>query len=129
MKLIICFLCGASTDFLPQLFASNVVLPMLCYVYWTTDIHPDHETAINSATLAGCIVGQVVFGMLADAFGRRKMYGIELIILAGGTLGFVMSSTGYNGSMNVVSWLIFWRFISGIGVGADYPLSAVITSE
>jgi PHS family inorganic phosphate transporter-like MFS transporter len=102
---------------------------MLGYVYWNTDTNSDHETAINSATLAGCIVGQTTFGALADRWGRRKMYGLELIILAVGTFGFVMASTGYNGSMNVVSWLIFWRFISGIGIGADYPLSAVITSE
>jgi PHS family inorganic phosphate transporter-like MFS transporter len=102
---------------------------MLGFVYWNSDVHSDHETAINSATLAGCIVGQIIFGALADHWGRRKMYGFELIILAVGTFGFVMASAGYNGSMNIVSWLIFWRFISGIGIGADYPLSAVITSE
>jgi MFS transporter, PHS family, inorganic phosphate transporter len=102
---------------------------MLGYVYWNSDVHSDHETAINSATLAGCIVGQIIFGALADHWGRRKMCGFEFIILAVGTFGFVMASTGYNGSMNIVSWLIFWRFISGIGIGADYPLSAVITSE
>lgn len=102
---------------------------MLGFVYWNGDVQSDHETAINSATLAGCIVGQIIFGALADHWGRRKMYGFELIILAVGTFGFVMASTGYNGSMNIVSWLIFWRFISGIGIGADYPLSAVITSE
>jgi MFS transporter, PHS family, inorganic phosphate transporter len=102
---------------------------MLGFVYWNSDVHSDHETAINSATLAGCIVGQIIFGALADHWGRRKMYGFELIILAVGTFGFVMASAGYNGSMNIVSWLIFWRFISGIGIGAGYPLSAVITSE
>ena len=63
------------------------------------------------------------------------MYGYELIILAVGTVGFTMASTGYKSmglsqhhSMNVMSWLIFWRFISGIGIGAGCPLSAVITS-
>jgi PHS family inorganic phosphate transporter-like MFS transporter len=125
----ITILYGSLIEIPPQLFASNVVLPMLGYVYWTNDTHPDHETAINSATLAGCIVGQIAFGIFADAWGRRKMYGIELILLAAGTLGFLTSSTGYDNSMNVVSWMIFWRFLSGVGIGADYPLSSVITSE
>jgi MFS transporter, PHS family, inorganic phosphate transporter len=112
-----------------KLFASNVVLPMLGFVYWTDDTKPGHETAINNATLAGCILGQVVFGILADFWGRRKIYGIELLILLAGTIGFAMSASGFGRSMNVISWIIFWRFVSGVGIGADYPLSAVITSE
>ena len=74
----------------------------------------------------------ISFGVLADKFGRRKLYGIVLMILIGGTLGLVMSSPGYTplnqiegmnpleidwtktGSMNIVGWLIFWRFVSGM---------------
>lgn len=57
------------------------------------------------------------------------MYGVELTLLITSTLGVVMSSTGAHHSMDVFSWLIWWRILVGIGVGADYPLSAVITSE
>ena len=113
----------------PQLFASNVVLPMLAYVYWNTDVDPAKDTAINSVTLAGCIFGQLLFGVMGDVYGRRKMYGVELLIIVGATLGVAMSSTGADDSMNVIGWLLFWRFVAGVGVGADYPLSAVITSE
>ena len=31
--------------------------------------------------------------------------------------------------MNVINVLIVWRVIMGIGIGGDYPLSAVISSE
>ncbi|KAI9839526.1 MAG: hypothetical protein M1819_002152 [Sarea resinae] len=61
--------------------------------------------------------------------GRKKMYGLELLLVIGATLGVVMCSTGEHNSMNVFAWLIWWRIVVGIGVGADYPLSAVITSE
>ncbi len=71
----------------------------------------------------------VIFGFLADKNGRKKMYGVELVLLITSTLGVVMSSTGENGSMNIYAWFIWWRICVGIGVGADYPLSAVITSE
>lgn len=111
------------------LFASNIVTPMIAYVYWRDDLSNRRNVHINLATLSGTMLGQVIFGFLADKYGRKKMYGFELIILITATLGVVMSSEGAEGSMSVFAWLIWWRIIVGIGVGADYPLSAVITSE
>ncbi|KAJ6106671.1 hypothetical protein N7512_010188 [Penicillium capsulatum] len=111
------------------LFASNIALPMISYVYWKDEVSSLRLTCINIATLAGTLFGMVLFGFLADKYGRKKMYGAELLLLITATLGVVMSSNGENGSMNVYGWLIWWRICVGIGVGADYPLSAVITSE
>ncbi|OQD81328.1 hypothetical protein PENANT_c028G06038 [Penicillium antarcticum] len=111
------------------LFANNIALPMISYVYWRNDISSLRLTCINISTLAGTLLGQVAFGFLADKNGRKKMYGVELVLLITATLGVVMSSRGEDGSMNVYGWLIWWRICVGIGVGADYPLSAVITSE
>ncbi|KAL4763619.1 phosphate transporter [Aspergillus foveolatus] len=111
------------------LFASNIALPMISYVYWREDTSSFRLTCINIATLSGTLLGQVMFGYLADRNGRKKMYGVELALLIASTLGVAMSSEGTHGSMSVFAWLIWWRIIVGIGVGADYPLSAVITSE
>ncbi|KAL4744078.1 major facilitator superfamily domain-containing protein [Aspergillus similis] len=111
------------------LFASNIALPMISYVYWHDDTSSFRLTCINIATLGGTLLGQVLFGYLADRNGRKKMYGVELALLIASTLGVAMSSEGAHGSMSVFAWLIWWRIIVGIGVGADYPLSAVITSE
>lgn len=102
---------------------------MIAYVYWQNDVSSFRLTCINIATLTGTLVGQVLFGFLADKKGRKQMYGMELVLLIGATLGVVMSSTGHDGSMSIYAWLIWWRIIVGIGVGADYPLSAVITAE
>lgn len=102
---------------------------MIAYVYWNAEVSSFRLTCINIATLTGTLAGQVLFGFLADMKGRQKMYGMELILLIGATLGVVMSSRGTNGSMSVYGWLLWWRIIVGIGVGADYPLSAVITAE
>jgi PHS family inorganic phosphate transporter-like MFS transporter len=38
-------------------------------------------------------------------------------------------STGANKSMRIRWWIIFWRFFMGLGIGAEHPLSAVITAE
>ena len=111
------------------LFVSNIVLPMISYVYWRDDTSSSQAMKINIATLAGTMLGQIAFGYLADRYGRKKMYGVELVTLIVATLGVVMSSEGAEHSMSVFGWILSWRIIVGIGVGADYPLSAVITSE
>ena len=102
---------------------------MIAYVYWKTEVSSLKETSINIATLAGTLFGQVLFGVLADKNGRKKMYGVELVVIITATLGVAMSSDGAESSMSVFAWLIWWRIVVGIGVGADYPLSAIITSE
>jgi PHS family inorganic phosphate transporter-like MFS transporter len=102
---------------------------MIAYVYWNTEVSSIREASINIATLAGTLFGQVLFGVLADKNGRKKMYGIELVVIITATLGVAMCSNGTDNSMNVFSWLIWWGIVVGIGVGADYPLSAIITSE
>lgn len=111
------------------LFASNIALPMLAYVYWPEEVSSIRLTHINLATLTGTMFGQFFFGVLADKLGRKKMYGIELLLLICSSLGVVMASEGADNSMNVFGWLIFFRVLVGIGVGGDYPLSAVITAE
>jgi PHS family inorganic phosphate transporter-like MFS transporter len=102
---------------------------MIAYVYWKNEVSSLKETSINIATLAGTLFGQVLFGVLADKNGRKKMYGVELVVIIAATLGVAMCSKGAESSMNVFAWLIWWRIVVGIGVGADYPLSAIITSE
>lgn len=102
------------------LFALNVVTPMLGYVYW-----PNHDeggipsvpssvkTAMMCSTLAGTMVGQIGFGFAADLLGRRKMYGLELVIIIVGTMLLLMSSNGEKNSMAIGGWLITWRAIMG----------------
>eukprot|EP00026_Physarum_polycephalum_P006130 Phypoly_transcript_06171.p1 GENE.Phypoly_transcript_06171~~Phypoly_transcript_06171.p1 ORF type:complete len:401 (+),score=52.89 Phypoly_transcript_06171:564-1766(+) len=45
-----------------------------------------------------------------------------------GAIVSAMSSSAARG-MSAVAMLCIWRFVLGIGIGGDYPLSAVITSE
>lgn len=85
------------------------------------------NTAIKAATSGGTVIGQLGFGYLADVVGRRKMYGVELAIIVTATLAQTL--TAPSGAVTITGVLIFWRIVMGIGIGGDYPLSAVITSE
>lgn len=85
-------------------------------MYWTIDVLPDHETAINAITLTGSLLGQLIFGYLTDKYGRKRLYGVELIVVIFGTIGFVQCSAGYNNaSMSILGWIMFWRFFVGLG--------------
>lgn len=41
------------------------------------------------------MVGQFLFGFLADYYGRTRLYGIELILVIISTIGVATSSYGY----------------------------------
>ena len=92
-------------------------------MYWYNETSSDNETAINAVSLAGSLVGQILFGVLADRFGRQKLYGLELIIVIISTFGVVQSGWGIpwpdysKDSMSALGWLLAWRFIMGIGIG------------
>ncbi|KAJ8294097.1 Inorganic phosphate transporter PHO84 [Rhodotorula toruloides] len=43
------------------------------------------------------------------------------------TLGQAVA--GHGPAVSIIGVLVMWRFIMGVGIGGDYPLSSVITSE
>jgi MFS transporter, PHS family, inorganic phosphate transporter len=112
-----------------QIFAITTVYPMLAYIYQKDITDGYKEAVLNIAILSGSMIGQVVFGIWADVVGRRKVYGMELVITIGATICVAMSARGEQQSMDIFGWLFFWKLVMGIGVGVEYPLSAVITSE
>ncbi|KAJ7478309.1 major facilitator superfamily domain-containing protein [Mycena latifolia] len=117
-----------------DIFAINIAVVMIGYVYGHSpdqNCRPGLNTLQNLglkiATPVGNFFGQLFFGWLADVVGRKKMYGIELIMMIVGT--FAQATAGDGQAMSIIAMLIFWRFIVGLGIGGDYPLSATISSE
>jgi PHS family inorganic phosphate transporter-like MFS transporter len=55
------------------------------------------------------------------------MYGVELMIIIVATVASAV--TGESRAVTVAGTIMFWRVIMGVGIGGDYPLSAIITSE
>lgn len=101
-----------------DLFIIGVALSLIAPVWGLTS----SEIAIlGSSSLLAALFGSVFFGRFADNFGRKKIYGLEALIM---TIGALMSAFSPN-----FLFLLISRFILGIGIGGDYPVSAVIMSE
>ncbi|KAK3362868.1 major facilitator superfamily domain-containing protein [Lasiosphaeria hispida] len=109
-----------------NLFATNVILATLSFVYFPNDRWCG--LVINLFTLFGSVCGQLLFGYLADRYGRTRLYGIELVLVIVSTIGVATTSTGY-GDISFLALFTWWRFVMGVGIGAEYPLSSSITSE
>ncbi|KAF8214231.1 phosphate transporter [Mycena galopus ATCC 62051] len=130
----VCMVAGAGffTDAY-DLFAINIAATMIGYVYGdqipgkAAKLNTNQDLGIKVASPVGTLVGQLLFGWIADIVGRKKLYGMELVIIIIST--FAQALSAGNHAVSIVGVLIVWRFIMGIGIGGDYPLSATITSE
>ncbi|XP_021899583.1 probable inorganic phosphate transporter 1-3 [Carica papaya] len=117
-----------------DLFCISLVTKLLGRIYYHKDgapkpgtLPPNVSAAVTGVAFCGTLAGQLFFGWLGDKMGRKKVYGITLILmvvcsLASG-LSFGSSAKG------VMATLCFFRFWLGFGIGGDYPLSATIMSE
>jgi MFS transporter, PHS family, inorganic phosphate transporter len=76
---------------------------------------------LNSTMLAAACLGAFVFGRFADVLGRKRVYWMVAAIMIAGALGSALSPSYWV--------LIAFRFVLGVGVGGDYPVSAVMVSE
>ncbi|KAH0922039.1 hypothetical protein HID58_022057 [Brassica napus] len=112
-----------------DLFCIAPIMKMISHIYYHGDSISTPVLSISYAiALLGTATGQLVFGYLGDRVGRRRVYGLCLIIMILSSFGCGFSVCTSRRSCVMVS-LGFFRFILGLGIGGDYPLSATIMSE
>jgi MFS family permease len=101
-----------------DLFIIGVVMTLLKDIW-----HVNHleESLVESTALLASALGALLFGRVADMLGRKRIYGVEVLVLAAGAIACAFAPN--------ILWLIGLRFILGIGIGGDYPVSATIMSE
>ncbi len=112
-----------------DLFVISLVVPILvaAAVFEGGRINTTQVGLLASSALMGAAAGQVFFGWLGDRLGRRKVFAITLSIMAVGAVGSALSRPF--AGLSTLTVLTLWRFVLGVGVGGDYPLSATIMSE
>jgi MFS transporter, PHS family, inorganic phosphate transporter len=109
-----------------SLFATSIMWLALEFVYYPRGEGRGLTAGerFDLVTLSGIILGMIVFGHLADRVGRKRLYGLELIIIIIATLGITFSSNGYETpdgkrrTLDIFSAVTTWRFVLGVGIGA-----------
>jgi putative MFS transporter len=77
--------------------------------------------AVIASGFFGMFVGAIALGMISDYFGRRTMYMLDLLIYSLFSLATAFAPD--------VTWVIVFRFLAGIGLGATTVLTDVYLSE
>ncbi|TYI91930.1 hypothetical protein E1A91_D02G030100v1 [Gossypium mustelinum] len=117
-----------------DLFSISLITKLLGRIYYF-DAHsakpgtlpPRIAAAVNGVAFCGTLAGQLFFGWLGDKLGRKRVYGLTLMLMV---ICSIASGLSFGKSPHgVMATLCFFRFWLGFGIGGDYPLSATIMSE
>ncbi len=101
-----------------DLFLIGVVIKLLSSQWHLGALQ---ASILGATALISAAIGSAVFGRIADVFGRKYIYGFEVLVLGAGAIASAFAPGFW--------WLVVFRFILGLGIGGDYPVSATIASE
>lgn len=76
---------------------------------------------ISSITNIGMLLGGIVFGVLADKYGRVKVFTYTIILFAIGT--------ALTGVATSIEQIYVYRFIAGLGAGGEYGIGMALVAE
>lgn len=99
-------------------FMTGVALPLIVKEY---DLSSLEKGLVGAAPLAGIMVGAVALGGLADSWGRRFMFVLEMLVFLIFLIGLAVAPG--------LGWLVFFLFGVGVALGCDYPTAHLVISE
>lgn len=76
---------------------------------------------MSSVTNIGMLLGGIVFGILADKYGRVRVFTYTIILFAVGT--------ALTGLATSIEQVYLFRFIAGIGAGGEYGIGMALVAE
>lgn len=104
-------------DFYDLMMFSFLLIP----IQKTLKLSDDRLSLLLGATLAATALGGVIFGNLADRYGRKTVLSWTILIYSIGTFccGFAESAV----------WLLVFRVVTGLGVGGEWATGQTLVGE
>ncbi|WP_448613732.1 MFS transporter [Modestobacter sp. URMC 112] len=88
-------------------------------VQWS--LSPTELSWIGSIGFVGMALGATLGGLLADRIGRRQVFAVTLLVFGVATGAAALSWS--------VGALLVFRFLIGLGLGAELPVASTLVSE
>lgn len=123
--LIICLSLGGFFEFYdlfftgyvaPGLFREGILTPTTPGLFGTSGV-----ASFIAALFAGLFIGTMVFGFVADRFGRRAIFTFSLLAYTICSVAMAFQTTAFG--------LNLWRFLAGIGIGVELVTIDTYISE
>lgn len=99
-------------------FMTGVALPLIVKQF---DLSPLEKGMVGAAPLAGIMIGAIALGGLADLYGRRLLFVVEMVVFTVFLVGLAVAP-GFG-------WLVFCLLGVGLALGGDYPTAHLVISE
>ncbi|SES14734.1 MFS transporter [Corynebacterium cystitidis] len=88
-------------------------------IHW--DLDKTTTSWIASVGFIGMAIGASLGGLLADKIGRRQVFALTLLVYG--------LATGASALAVSVAVLLVFRFLTGLGLGAELPVASTLVSE
>lgn len=99
-------------------FMTGVALPLIVKEFGLSAVE---KGTVSAMPLFGILIGATALGGLADHYGRKRMFIIEMALFVLCLLGMVFSSS--------YALLLVFMFGTGLALGCDYPTAHMVISE
>lgn len=127
-KIATIFACGAALFSDGYVNASGGSARYIIRLAYPGTYQKTYGTLFSSLVFAGVVVGQLSFGVIVDRVGRKPGMIFASLWMAFWSL---IAGLAFAGDNIDALWkcLIAYRFLVGIGVGAEYPSGTVAAAE
>ena len=122
-RVFICVLLGWGLDIMDGFLYAIILFPAMSQLLGTTEsaVIGWYGGIILSIFMVGWALGGILFGVIADRYGRAKTMALTILIYA--------TFTGLSGIAQSWTQLALFRFLTGLGVGGEWSAGAALLAE
>ncbi len=122
-RVLLCACLGWALDIMDGYLYAIILFPAMSDLLGTSEsaVIGLYGGIVLSIFMIGWALGGLIFGPIADRYGRAKTMAITILIYA--------SFTGLCGIATSWQELAFYRFLTGLGIGGEWAAGAALIAE
>jgi MFS family permease len=122
-RVLLCTCLGWALDIMDGYLYAIILFPAMSDLLGTTEssVIGWYGGIVLSIFMIGWALGGLIFGPIADRYGRSKTMAITILVYAG--------FTGLCATAGTWQELAFYRFMTGLGIGGEWSAGAALIAE